>query len=223
MEYRGLVQKSFLVDETMIGTVHKFNVIDKEILTQCINDYYSRKHYQTSSMNKCSPGSSEELLTEICQQSLGIKLKFCSGNFYKHSIPYLPHTDYRMNQDNDLNVVIPLEFKGTTPYLIVFDQTWNKDSVTWCMNKELIHFEINTGIEGRPADYPSVNGLTDLPIADKLYTYLKHYPKDMLFGLSGNAFSFTPGSIIAFYNKQIHCTSSFIGEKLGISLRFKIL
>lgn len=207
----------------MIDTVQKFNVIDQEILTQCITDYYSRNTYQTSSMNKCSPGSSEKILTDVCQRVLGKRLQFHSGNFYKHTTPYLPHTDYRIDQDNELNIVIPLEFKGTTPHLVVFDQIWNRDSVTWCMNKGLIHFEVNTGVKGRPADYSDVQGLTNLPVEDKLYEYLKHYPKDMLFGLSGDAFSFTPGSIIAFNNKQIHCTSSFIGEKLGISLRFKIL
>lgn len=203
--------------------IQTFNVINNKLLTKVIADYNSRPSYETLTMNKCSPGSFEELLTNICQEALDRKLKFCSGNFYKHTTPYLPHTDYRVDQDNELNIVIPLEFQGTTPYLIVFDQIWNKDSVTWCMHKNLIHFEINTGIKGCPADYPEVQGLTNLPVDDKLYGHLKHYPKSMLFGLSGNAFSFTPGSIIAFNNKQIHCTSTFIGEKLGISLRFKVL
>ena len=207
----------------MIDTVQKFDIIDLKLLNRCIDDYTSRRSYQTSTMNKCSPGDSEELLTNACQEALGQKLEFRSGNFYKHNTPYLPHTDYRVNQDNELNIVIPLQFKGTIPYLIVFDQVWNNDSVTWCMHYDLIHFEINTGVKGCPADYLDVQGLTNFPIADKLYEYLKHYPKDMLFGLSGNVFSFTPGSIIAFNNKHIHCTSSFIGEKLGISLRFKVL
>jgi hypothetical protein len=211
------------VDETMTKVIHKFDVFDQVLLTQCINDYYSRISYQTSVMNKCSPGNSQGPLTDICQQVLGTKLKFCSGNFYKHTTPYLPHTDYKLNQENELNVVIPLEFKGTTPHLIVFDQIWNKDSVTWCMHKKLLYFEVNTGVKGCPADYPDIQGLTDLPIDDSLYKYITHYPKNTLFGLSGNAFSFTPGSIIAFNNKQIHCTSTFIGEKLGISLRFKVL
>ena len=207
----------------MIKTTQKFNVIPKELLTACINDYYSRGSYQTDSMNKCSPGSSLEPLTKICQEALDMQLEFCSGNFYKHSVPYLPHTDYRVDQDNELNIVIPLEFKGTQPYLIVFDQIWNKDSVTWCMHNRLIHFEINTGVKGSPSEYSDVEGLTNLPIDDKLYAYLQHYPKHMLFGLTGTAFPFQLGSLIAFDNKQIHCTSLFTGEKLGISLRFKII
>lgn len=207
----------------MIKTVQKFNVVSTAILKECINDYYGRESYQTDSMNKCSPGSSEEVLTEICQQVLGKSLKFCSGNFYKHSVPYLPHTDYRLDQDNELNVVIPLDYIGTLPYLVVLDQSWNKDSVTWCMHKDLIHFEVNTGIKGCPADYADVQGLTGSPVSNELFTYLKHYPKSMLFGLSGSAFPFTPGSIIAFNNQHIHATSTFVGEKLGISLRFKIL
>ena len=207
----------------MITSFQQFNVIDNAILTQCIDDYYSRGSYQTDSMSKCSPGSSLKPLTNICQEVLGMQIEFCSGNFYKHSTPYLPHTDYRINQANELNIVIPLEFTGTQPHLVVFDQKWNKDSVTWCMHKDLIHFEINTGIKGFPADYTDVQHLTDQPVSDELYDYLKHYSKNMLFGLSGEVFSFTPGSIIAFNNKQIHCTSTFSGSKLGISLRFKVL
>lgn len=207
----------------MITPFQQFNVIDNAILTQCIDDYYSRGSYQTDSMSKCSPERSLEPLTNICQEVLGMQIEFCSGNFYKHSTPYLPHTDYRINQANELNIVIPLEFTGTQPHLVVFDQKWNKDSVTWCMHKDLIHFEINTGIKGCPSDYSDVEELTGLPVDDQLLKYLQHYPKDMLFGISGSIFPFTPNSIIAFDNRQIHCTSSFTGEKLGISLRFKIL
>jgi len=207
----------------MIETIQKFDVVSTTILKECIDNYYSRGSYQTDSMNKCSPGSSEETLTNICQEVLDKSLKFCSGNFYKHSAPYLPHTDYRLDQDNELNVVIPLEYRGTLPFLVVFDQQWNKDSVTWCMHKDLIHFEINTGIKGCPADYADVKGLTGNHASNELTKYLKHYPRDMLFGLSGTAFPFVPSSIIAFDNRHIHATSSFVGEKLGISLRFKIL
>jgi hypothetical protein len=199
------------------------NVITQELINFAVNDYNSRQLYDTNTMNKASPGMSLELFTPIIEQVLGKKIVYRSGNFYKHSVPYLPHTDYRIDQDNELNIVIPLEFKGTIPYLIVFDQTWNKDSVTWCMGKNLIHFEINKGVKGCPADYPEVQGLTNLPVDDTLYRHLKHYPKSMLFGLSGDTFPFTPGSIIAFNNKQIHCTSTFVGEKLGISLRFKVI
>lgn len=203
--------------------IQYFDTVSSEIVKECIDDYYHRGSYQTDTMNKCSPGKSQEILTAICEDALGKKLKFCSGNFYKHSIPYLPHTDFRVDQDNTINVVIPLEFKGTTPYLVVFDQLWNKDSVTWCMHKGLIQFEVNTGIQGCPSDYTEVQGLTGNPINDNLYHYLRHFPKDMLFGLSGEVFPFMPGSIIVFNNKQIHCTSMFVGEKLGISLRFKII
>ena len=199
-----------------------FNVVNSEIVDQCIKDYYSRGSYQTDTMNKCSPDSSQELLTSVCQEVLGVQLEYCSGNFYKHSIPYLLHTDYKVKQGTDLNIVIPLEFKGTQPHLVVFDQSWDNDSVTWCMHHDVIHFEVNTGVKGCPSDYSGVNGLTNLPISDTLYSYIDHYPKNLLFGLSGSAFSFTPGSIITFNNKQIHCTSRFIGEKLGISLRFKV-
>ena len=200
-----------------------FDVVSTEILKTCIDDYQSRESYQTSSMNKCSPGNSQDVLTAKCQEVLGLELEFCSGNFYKHSQPYLPHTDYRVDQNNTLNIVIPLEYTGLLPYLIVFDQRWSKDSVTWCMHKDLIYFEVNTGVKGCPSDYPEVQGLTNLPISNELKKHLTHYPTNMLHGLSGQSFSFTPNSIIMFDNQNIHCTSTFTGEKLGISLRFKIL
>ena len=54
-----------------------------------------------------------------------------------------------------------------------------------------------------------------------LYQYLNHYPKQCLFGLSGSAYPFVPGSAILFDNKKIHCTSSFTGVKLGLALRYR--
>lgn len=179
--------------------------------------------YDTTLMKKAPPDSSLTVLQPIIEEALDTKLLFCSGNFYKHSVPYLPHTDYKLYQDNHINVVIPLQFIGTSPSLVIFDQIWDLDSVTWCMHHTVQRFETNTGVKGCPYDYP-VRGLTKVPVDTKLYeTHLTHYPRDTLFGLSGCAYPFEVGSIIVFDNRRIHCTSNFVGEKLGISLRFKLL
>jgi hypothetical protein len=172
-------------------------------------------------MNKAIPGHSLLSIQEIIENTLGRKLEFVTGNFYKHTIPYLPHTDFKTYEQNYLNIVIPLSYSGEQASLVVFDQTWDQDSVTWCMHNPVQYFTYNTGVKGCPCEYP-VNGLTGMEIDDILYQhYLSHYPKHCLFGLSGNAYPFEPGSIIIFDNRHVHCTSKMNGEKLGISLRFK--
>jgi hypothetical protein len=88
------------------------------------------------------------------------------------------------------------------------------------MDQPVHYFEFNTGVKGCPYEYP-VKNLTGKYISSELYKHIDHYSHESLFGLSGSAYAFTPGSLIAFDNQRIHCTSKFLGEKLGISLRFK--
>ena len=197
------------------------NVVSPELINKSIDDYNSRNSYDTDTMNKTHPGSSLELFTPIIEQVLGRSLIYASGNFYKHSIPYLPHTDYKTYHDNTINVVIPLMYTGEQASLIVFDQEWQQDSVTWCMQYPVLHFTTNTGVKGYPHEYPITNK-TGNEIDGTLYNqYLSHYPKTGLADLSGTAYPFEPGSMIIFNNKRLHCTSTMNGEKLGISLRFK--
>lgn len=204
-----------------IDIIQKFNVIDSEMISRLVNDYNSRKTYDTNTMNKAGPGDSLAAIQEALENTLDRKLEFVTGNFYKHTIPYLPHTDFKTYEQNYLNVVIPLSYSGDQASLVVFDQIWEQDSVTWCMHHPVQHFTYNTGVKGCPHEYP-VKGLTGIDIEDMLFkNYLSHYPKNCLFGLSGQAYPFEPGSVIVFDNRHIHCTSKMDGEKLGISLRFK--
>jgi hypothetical protein len=162
------------------------------------------------------------LVLPYCNAKVGKDLEYKSGNFYKHSIPYLPHTDYRVDQGNEVNIVIPLQYTGEQASLVVFDQMWERDSVTWCLDGPVIDFTVNTGIGGRPFDYDAVDNLTFEPIKDDFYNkYLSHHKRECFYGLSGEAFKFMPTSMIIFDNRLIHCTSRFKGEKLGLSLRFK--
>lgn len=199
----------------------KFKVIDQSILDLCIADYGSKESYETVLMNKASPENVLTKLKPILENLLEKSLTYTGGNYYKHSKPYLPHTDYKKNENNTLNIVIPLSYTKALPSLVIFDQRWMMDSVTWCMDNPIQQFTYNTGIKGCPADYP-VTDLTNEDINDTLYqNYLNHYPKNLLRGLTGNAFPFEIGSIIVFDNRFIHCTSNMDGEKLGITLRFK--
>ena len=205
----------------LIDTLQTFNVIDSTMLSRLLNDYDSRKLYDTATMNKASPGDSLIAIQGMLEAALGRKLEYVTGNFYKHNTPYLPHTDFKTYEQNYLNIVIPLAYLGDQASLVIFDQKWEQDSITWCMHHPVQHFTYNTGVKGCPYEYP-VLGLTGTSIDDKLYrSYLSHYPKHCLFGLSGVAYPFEPGSIIVFDNRYIHCTSKMNGEKLGLSLRFK--
>lgn len=196
--------------------------LSADLIEQLKTDYYTRDSYDTDTMNKASPQLGAELLEPIVQDIIGKEWKYASGNYYKHNRPYLPHTDFRESWEESINVVIPLEFEGTmAPNLVVFDQWYAKDSVTWCLDLPVIHFDINTGVEGRPCDWPEVQGLTQEPIDSVLwFRYLNWRNKDQWFGLTGEAFAFEPTSLIIFNNKLIHATSQFQGTKLGLSLRF---
>ena len=207
----------------MINSNQFYNVIDPAMIKLCIDDYYSNSTFETDTMNKADTKNVLGLLTPMIENMLGKKLMYTGGNYYKHNKPYLPHTDYKTHENNTLNVVIPLSYTGSQPSLVIFDQKWELDSVTWCMHLPVQYFRYNIGVKGCPAEYPVI-GLTDKEIDNELYiNYLNHFPKQLLRGLSGTVFPFEVGSILVFDNRYIHCTSKLDGEKLGISLRFKIL
>lgn len=196
--------------------------IDNKLIQEAISEYESFETYETKEMMKAKPARVLRSMISICDNVLGGGFKYTGGNYYRHSIPYLPHTDYRRDEDNSINVVVPLSYSGATPSLIVFDQSWLGDSVTWCLDYEVHAFSINTGVKGAPYEYKEVVGLTKNAIDEDFYSkYLSHHRKDCFFGMSGEAFRFQPNDIIVFDNRLIHCTSSFLGEKLGLSLRFK--
>ena len=198
-----------------------FDVIDRDTINLCIKEYYKNTVYETDTMNKADSRDIVELLRPIFEKAVNKKLQYTGGNYYKHTKPYLPHTDYKTYENNTLNIVVPLWYTNSRPSLVIFDQRWEQDSITWCMQHSVQYFKYNIGVKGCPAEYP-VTGLTKTEIDNDLYdNYLTHYPKNLLRGLSGNVFPFEPGSIIVFDNRFIHCTSKLDGEKLGITSRFK--
>ena len=205
----------------MILNIQKFNAVSDEILDTLVNHYVTAGSYDTASMNKLPANLVEHLITPIIAAIADRELTYAGGNFYKHAVPYLPHTDYQPRDDNTLNVVIPLQYTKSLPNLIVFDQTWEQSPVTWSMHHKVHSFLVNIGVKGCPYEYSSVKNLTGKEIDNTLFQYLTHFPKQCLFGLSGNTYPFVPGSVILFDNKKIHCTSSFTGVKLGLSLRYR--
>jgi len=211
--------KNILLDVNVM--IQKFNVISDDVIKKLINYYNSIGTYDTSTMNKADPKEVLPDITEILESIINRKLIYSSGNFYKHSSPYFPHTDFKRHEDNKLNVVIPLTYSLSKPYLIIFDQRWELDSVTWSLSDSVKYFSYNIGVKGSPWEYP-ITKRTLKEIDQEFYNrFLKFQPKDCFKDLSGNAFPFDPGSAIFFDNRQIHCTSAFVGEKLGLTLRFK--
>jgi hypothetical protein len=205
----------------MIESFQKHNFIPNNIIELCLDEYKNKKKYETHTMNKAGPNECLTTLVSYVQSLFDYEITYCTGNFYKHSIPYLPHTDFKPHLRNVINVVIPLEYTKSLPYLVVFDQEWHLDSTTWCMQYQVQSFEINIGVKGCPYEYP-VKKLTGKRIDPELRSYLPQYPEHTLFGLNGNAYPFEIGSIIVFDCRKLHATSNFTGEKTGISLRFRI-
>lgn len=206
----------------LIHPSQHFNVIEPSIITDALNFYKSQINYDTITMKKSYPGPFLDIFKPYIEKVLLKKIVFCSGNFYSHYTPYLPHTDYKKHLNNYINVVIPLEYKGQLPHLIIFDQIWRYDSVTWCMHYPVYKFDINTGVKGCPYEYPVENLTSDIDL--NLHNdYLSQYPKHCLKGLTGTAFPYLPTSLIIFDNRFIHGTANWLGHKTGISLRYKTI
>jgi len=199
------------------------NIVPQELIDQLIADYDGRGDYDTDDMQKASPDGAQDLITPIVQKFIGEEWKYGSGNYYQHERPYLPHTDFREDWGESVNVVIPLRFVGEQqPNLVVFDQWYPKQHVTWTLDVPGLTFEHNTAKPIRPCDDPDVQGLIDGPLAEELHEqYLNYRPRDQWHGLTvGEVYPFVPGNMILFNNKLIHTTSQFQGKKLGIAIRY---
>ena len=195
------------------------------LVEEAIAEYKSFDEYQTDLMKKAMPSTKvANLFTPYVEEVWGKKIELAGGNYYEHSFPYLPHTDYNVLKDNIINAVIPLMYEcEVDPYLVVFDQIYRGSyPVTWMMHWPMTTLHENIALYGPPHKY-CLDNLTDRPIDNDLYKYIDMYPKELLYGLSGAVHKFEPGNLIVFDNRKIHCTSNYKGTKLGLSLRFKEL
>lgn len=196
--------------------------IDQQVVDDCIADYYSNKTFRSKEMAKADPKVHIDYFTNLAIKTLEEKVSFVSGNYYKHSLPYLPHTDYKKHLDNKLNMVIPLEITGEEASLLIFDQMWLEDSVTWDMGFDrIVELKTNTYTKGSPIEYDITNKTGKPFDIDTHSKYVKYYKIEDLYGLTCSAYDFVPGKAMLFDNRRLHCTSHFQGKKLGLSLRFK--
>jgi hypothetical protein len=201
------------------------HVIPKGLVGQLVKYYWSIGEYRTSTMNKADPGKALEWVLPYIQKIYGVG-EFLGGNFYRHSLPYLPHTDHQKEWGKSVNVVLPLHVTDTmTPFLIVFDQIWDGDPVTWTLDYPVtpgkISSSTNSQFAGRVCDFPGIQRLTNRDMDETFAKEFLPRNRELYFGLTGRAFPFITGGAIIFPNNQIHCTSKFAGEKIGLSLRFK--
>lgn len=194
-----------------------YDVLSEDEINTLLEEYNSFNSYSDNIMNKAGLGPAVELIDDFM---LGFER--VGGNYYQHEIPYLPHTDHKEKWENTINVVVPLQTTDPDACLVVFDQKYHKDSVTWCLHYGVINFEVNTGVAGRPYDYKDVEGLTDKDISDEIYEKLSWASRDSWFGLTGDIMPFTPGNLLIFDNKHIHATGVLNGVKTGLSLRYKV-
>lgn len=207
----------------MVLNGQEFNIFD----TKPLIDYYnSIGTYRSTTMKKADPGKALVWVEPLLRKCFPFIGKFVGGNFYKHTDPYLPHTDHQRKWgETSVNIVLPLWFSGTQPYLIVFNQKWKKDPRTWTMVYEKdegkISSSTNIQLEGLPSQY-DIEGKTGKHIDEAFSEQYLPLPSKNYYDLDGEAFPFTPGSAIIFDNSKIHCTSKFVGEKLGLSLRYTI-
>lgn len=189
------------------------DIITESEIQEMLYEYHGSDVYESSSMNKLKPGPATDFIDDFVTG-----YKRVGGNYYMHSTPYLPHTDHKKEWNESINVIVPLYVENNAS-LVVFDQRYYHDSVTWCLHNDLIEFKYNTGVLGRPYDY-DIKGKTEKNISDDLYELLDWAPKEQWFGLTGDAFEFIPGNVLIFDNKHIHATSKFEGSKIGLSLRY---
>lgn len=197
-------------------------MIPKHIIQSAIAEYDTLTEFRDEGRMNIATPSQEiiNLFVPYIQKAYGKPIKHVGGNFYKHSFSYMPHTDYEKKVGSDINAVLPLWIENNA-HLVVFDQLYQGvHPVTWMMHHPHYVLTDSTALLGEMYKY-NLKGLTTKPIDDELYEYIDMYPKEYLYGLSGKAYSFEPGNIIIFDNRQPHCTSKYEGTKLGLSLRFK--
>jgi len=201
----------------LVTNIYNPTGISIDTIEQLKEFYYSGEGYETKTMKKLS-GVSEDI-KKILEAEHEIDVdRIAISHFYKHSKPYYPHTDYHSIEKE--NMVIPLEvIGGPNPYLIVFNQWYGQDGITWTFRDNL-EFKHNTATKNRPCD-SNIQDATGEDIPEYLYKYLSHQPKHYWFGLSGHAYEFKVGGYIRFDSKKIHATSKLKCEsKLGLSIRY---
>lgn len=165
-------------------------------------------------------------VTDLIERRLDIKDPYVvvGDNFYKHGTSYFPHCD-AVEETAWLNIVLPIErynVRGDQKF-IVFDQTWSGRNITWLGDFKLNgDFHSNKKTNNRPCDGEFFQGGTGQELPEETWQHIeqKYFKKDYFHGMSGTAYTWTPGNAIVFDSNHIHSTGKMQSEqKLGISIR----
>jgi len=204
-------------------TAQLSEIFSDDTRNKLLDIYHSFDEYDTLEMAK-APVTPEtlDLVQETIRQCLGTDFIYVSGNYYSHTKPFYPHTDFQKEWKDSVNIVIPLQDETNgTGRLVIFDQKWEEDSKTWMMIHPVTRFSVNTALSGCPFDY-NITDKTGRKIDEFFYKeHLTQFPTWCWQHLSGKTYRFEENSIIIFDNKKIHCTNNFTGKKTGLTLRYK--
>tara|TARA_B100000683_G_scaffold147346_1_gene142822 strand:+ start:484 stop:1134 length:651 start_codon:yes stop_codon:yes gene_type:complete len=204
------------------------NVLSQEQIESILDFYNEYRHLieqQENGWEKLnSPWSFDTIksLDSVISQHIDTSNNL-GDNIYKHTFPYFPHVDTHGGYPC-VNVLVPL-YVDKPQKFIIFDQYVKEYTPRTYMGDIKLDkdFKTNTSTTFISED-TDVVGLTNKPIDQKFYNdNLKHEyrTEKMFYGCTGHAVDFTPGDIIIFDSKFIHCTGSMLADyKIGLSLRF---
>lgn len=147
------------------------------------------------------------------------------GTIFSHSNPFTIHSD--ISDKKKTILLIPIEADKDQNF-VVFDQTVDRDSpISWIYNvfadktdEELKEMYYESAYKTRPYDTENVIGCSNKPVNNDLFEHLP-YTKDLYFGLTGRAWSYTPGTALLFPANRIHATGKMKSPKIGCTIQFR--
>lgn len=209
------------------------NAFDQTIIDTIIEYYDNRfaETHLTNGMYKIEDPWNLDIVQEnikpVLSNYFNTDLENIGDNIYKHNDPYFPHCDTSVGYPC-FNVLIPLKVHNDLEQkFCIFDQYINDFSsgATWMGKWYAAAPEFEHNKKRRfPFKDSIVENKTNLEIDEEMFTScLEARGRDRLLfkNLSGIAVDFTPGSLIIFDSKHIHCTGRMDCDwKMGLSLRF---
>jgi hypothetical protein len=194
--------------------------LPKDILNQLINLSING---DKTHMKDLSIIEEQDKIKDILKKFIDIKY-FHYSNIFNHESPFTIHCDISAKKKSIL--LIPIQAYKEQKF-IVFDQTVDSDKeVSWIYNifddktdLELKEMYYESSLRTRPCDTDFVKGCTGLSIDEQLFEYLP-YTKDLYHGLTGKAWSYTPGKALLFPANRIHATGKMQSSKIGCTIQF---
>ena len=144
--------------------------------------------------------------------------------FQESTVSFQVHVDSGYNNPSvTRGIIIPLVCEvGST---VFFNNYWQGDAAKFVRSEdpyqhvEDSHKQI-TNKDQRITDYSKIVNYTDQPFDKEIYNrYLTHVPYENLHGLTVDRIvNWSPGDIIVFDRKQLHCASNEHDHKIGLSV-----